>query len=350
MKRIGPIVMAVLVVLTVGVGGCGNSTTTTSGETGTTPTTVEQVPTTVEQVPTLKLGLMQGTQAFPIMVMQNMGFEQKYGFKLDITKMADPAAINTAIMSHQVDAGFYTWEPYALQRSRGQDQVAVAPSNYYVNQILVKKDSKLQSISDLRGKKLANAYPPGGNTLVFRYAVLKELGFDPFKENAINQAAAPLGIAALERGDVDAIFLGEPNVTSLLVSGKYRSIWTVADAFKRLNEAMPLQLTIISNDASVKNNGEALKRFAKAFSEAKDILATDDSVWPELAKVVGINTEEGANALREALQKNYVQEWNKTFLDAEVARSYKMSASFMPTDFLPVEMPDGVFSYDIYQK
>ena len=344
MKKISLIAFTILMsFIIVGCGAnknAGGQPTNSSGNTN-----QDQPPAT------LKIGVMQGAQSFPIAVIQNKGLDKKYGLKLEITPLAESGAIHTAIMSHKVDAVFSTWQAYAIQRSRGEDEVVIAPVNNYVSYVVVKKDSNINSMKDVRGKKIGTAYPPSnGTAIIFQYAVLKEFGFDPFKENNVNQGAAPLMLGLLEKGDIDAVYLGEPNATTAIVSGKYKKVWNVSDAYKHINERVPLQVSIVSTEVSLGKSSEALKNFVKAYAEAKDILVKDNSVWPELAKIVGIDTPEGVNTLRESLQPNYIQEWNETMINKEVETGYKMVDALKAKDFLPDKMPSNLFSYDIYKK
>ncbi|MDT3700972.1 MAG: ABC transporter substrate-binding protein [Thermincola sp.] len=354
MRKIMLVALSILMILIIG--GCGKTNTSAEKKVNTDPKTegtkqVETKQVETKQVETLKLGVMKGAQSFPISVIQTKGLDKKYGLKLEVKPLAESGAIHTAIMGHQVDAVFSTWQAYAVQRTRGEDEVVIAPMNNYVSYVHVKKDSKINSMKDLRGKKIGTAYPPSnGTVIIFKYAVQKEFGFDPFKENNVIQGAAPLLLGLLEKGEIDAVYLGEPQATSSLTGGKNKSIWNVSEAYKNIGERIPMQVSVVTTETSLKKSSEALKNFVKAYTEAKDILIKDNSLWPELAKNVGIDTEEGAKILRESLQPNYIQEWNEDMIKKEIEFSYKIVDAFKEKDFLPEKMPEGLFSFEIYKK
>lgn len=299
----------------------------------------------------LNIGVIRGTQFFPIAAMQNKGLEKKYGLDMKITPLASPSAIHIAITGHQVDAVFSTWQTYAVSRSKGGDQLVVAPVNFYVNGVIVKKESPAKSLKDLVGKKLGTSYGPGhGTSLILQYATLKEFGFDINSKVELREAAAPLLLGLLEKGELDAVYLGEPNLTKSLAGGKYRQIWDVEATFKKLGKPVPLQLCVVTTDPSLQTKKEAFKKFLAAYAEAKDILAKDNQIWKELAKEVGLQGDEEVETLKSNLQPSYVQTWNRGFIDNELKLNYEMTALQKEVKFIPDKIPEGFFSFGVYSK
>lgn len=299
----------------------------------------------------LSVGVLKGTQFFPIAAMQSKSLEKKYGLDLKIIPMASPAAIHIAITGHQVDAAFSTWQTYAVGRSKGADPLLIAPVNYYVNGIIVKKDSPAKSLKDLVGKKLGTSYGPGhGTALMLQYAAKREFGLDLNLQIEMREAATPLLLGLLEKGELDAVYLGEPNLTKSLAGGKYKQIWDVDETFKKLGKAVPLQLCVVTTDLAMKTKKEALKKFVAAYTEAKNILATDDQIWPELAKEVNLKGDEEVGLLKKSLQSSYVQTWNKSFVDSELKLNYEIADLQKGVKFIPDKIPDGFFSFSVYSK
>ena len=300
---------------------------------------------------TLNVGVLKGTQFFPIAAMQSKGLEKKYGLDMKIIPMASPAAIHIAITGHQADVLFSTWQTYAVGRSKGGDPLVIAPVNYYVNGIVVKKDSPAKSLKDLIGKKIGTSYGPGhGTALLLQYAAKKEFGFDLSTQIELREAATPLLLALLEKGELDAVYLGEPNLTKSLAGGKYKQVWDVDEAFKKLGKAVPLQLCVVTTDQAMKTKREALKKFVAAYAEAKNILMTDDQIWPELAKEVNLKGDEEVGLLKKSLQSSYVQTWNKSFVDNELKLNYEIADLQKGVKFIPDKIPEGFFSFSVYNK
>jgi len=300
---------------------------------------------------TLNIGVLKGTQFFPIAAMQSKGLEKKYGLDLKIIPMASPAAIHIAITGHQVDVAFSTWQTYAVGRSKGGDPLVIAPVNYYVNGIIVKKDSPAKSLKDLIGKKIGTSYGPGhGTALILQYAAKKEFGLDAATQFELREAATPLLLGLLEKGELDAVYLGEPNLTKTLAGGKYRQIWDVDVAFKNIGKVVPLQLCAVTTDQTMRTKKDALKKFITAYGEAKNILTTDDQIWPELAKEVNLKGDEEVGLLKKSLQSSYVQTWNKSFIDNELKLNYEIADLQKGVKFIPDKIPEGFFSFSLYNK
>ena len=300
---------------------------------------------------TLNIGVLKGTQFFPMAALQSKGLEKKYGLDLKIIPMASPAAIHIAISGHQADVVFSTWQTYAVGRSKGADPLVIAPVNYYVNGIIVKKDSPAKSLKDLIGKKIGTSYGPGhGTALLLQYAAKKEFGLDLSTQIELREAATPLLLGLLEKGELDAVYLGEPKLTKSLAGGRYKQIWDVDEAFKKLGKPVPLQLCVVTTDQALKTKKEELRKFVAAYGEAKNILTTDDQIWPELAKEVNLKGDEEVGMLRKNLQASYVQTWNKGFIDNELKLNYEIADLQKGVKFIPDKIPAGFFSFDVYSK
>lgn len=78
--------------------------------------------------------------------------------------------------------------------------------------ILTKKDSKISAPKDLEGKKVAILIPKGWQELTLNSTV-RAGGGDPSKVKYVSMPLPAMG-PALERGDIDAAYQGEPFVTT----------------------------------------------------------------------------------------------------------------------------------------
>jgi hypothetical protein len=100
----------------------------------------------------------------------------------------------------------------------------------------------------------------------------------------------------------------------------------------------------------MKTKREALKKFVAAYAEAKNILMTDDQIWPELAKEVNLKGDEEVGLLKKSLQSSYVQTWNKSFVDNELKLNYEIADLQKGVKFIPDKIPEGFFSFSVYNK
>src|SRR5262249_4367031 len=126
--------------------------------------------------------------------------------------------------------------------------------------IVVKKDSPIKTAADLAGHKVAvNTLKNIGDTTT-REAVRKA-GGDPTK---VNFAAMPLPNmgAALQGGQVDAIFVVEPFVTAALDAGGRVLSSVYAEAAPNLTVA-----TYFTSKQLISSNPDLVSRFVAAMKE-----------------------------------------------------------------------------------
>ena len=272
------------------------------------------------QLTKVRLAVLKGTQIFPVMVMLEQGFDKKYGIEVVTKDVASPDAINVAMRSGDVDACFNGWIESVKFRSQGVKVINTYPLSVFVNAVVTKKDSPLQKLDDIKGKRFGSFYNPGTITAgILRVTALKYHGFDPYKDTTLQQGAKPLIIGFLDKGDIDAIYLGEPDIAQLMGTGKYKSLATIADVYKAAGKEVPLQLVVEMYEEFAEKNPQAAKGFSAALQDSVNYLKTHPEIWPKLAKEVEITDQKSVDLLRESLSKAYVgKAWDKKAIDEAV--------------------------------
>ncbi|CAM4364867.1 phosphonate-binding protein [Bacillus manliponensis] len=126
-----------------------------------------------------------------------------------------------AMASKQVDVGFLPPTAYVLAKEKDAANVILQAQRYGVNdetgqpteelvdfyksQFVVKKDSNINSIEDLKGKKIGYQDVTSSAGYVWPAAVLMEKGIDPLKDvQPVTLKGHDQAIIALLNGDVDA--------------------------------------------------------------------------------------------------------------------------------------------------
>ncbi|WP_050183471.1 aliphatic sulfonate ABC transporter substrate-binding protein [Domibacillus robiginosus] len=123
-------------------------------------------------------------------------------------------------------------------------EIALSQDGLKANAILVKKESSVQSIEDLKGKKVAVA--KGSSGFDFLHKALKEAGVSP-DDVEIIQLQPDEAMPAFENGAVDAWSIWEPFVS----------------------------LQTIQNDAEILANGETLHLYSPSFTLARSGFAEE---------------------------------------------------------------------------
>ncbi|MCH5465208.1 phosphate/phosphite/phosphonate ABC transporter substrate-binding protein [Levilactobacillus tujiorum] len=155
------LVFTALLVLPATLAGCGKTTASTSGSKGYAPKKL-----TVEFVPSSNAGTIEA-KAKPLEGL----LKKQLGIPVKVSVSTDYNTIVEAMGSKKVDVGFLPPDAYVLAHKQYHDKVllqaqrfgVIEPGdkasdklvNFYRSQILVRKDSGIKSIKDLKGKKIA---------------------------------------------------------------------------------------------------------------------------------------------------------------------------------------------------
>ncbi|RCW41527.1 phosphate/phosphite/phosphonate ABC transporter substrate-binding protein [Paenibacillus prosopidis] len=157
----------------------------------------------------------------------------KLGIPVEVSISTDYNTIIEAMASKKVDIGFLPPTAYVLAKEKGAAEVILqaqrfgvqddtgAPTDqlvdFYKSMIIVKKDSDIKSIADLKGKKIAYQNVTSSAGFVWPAGLLLENSLDPLKDvSGVTVKGHDQGVIAVLNGDVDAaaIFQDARNVVS----------------------------------------------------------------------------------------------------------------------------------------
>lgn len=165
---------------------------------------------------------------------------KRLGIPVKVTVTTDYNSIIAAMKSKNLDLGFLPPTAYVLAHKQGAANVllqaeryGVNPANgkstnqlvdYYYSIMLVKKNSGINTVADLKGKKVAWQDPTSSAGYVWPAVYMKDHGVDAQKDvTGVQVQGHDKAIEALMNGDVDAaaVFLDARNI----VSKEYPDIW-----------------------------------------------------------------------------------------------------------------------------
>ena len=184
---------------------------------------------------------------------------------------------------------------YVLAAERGVAEAALVSVRFgtptYNGQIIVKKDSGISKIADLKGKSFGRPDPLSTSGWIIPMLTLRAAGVNPDKDlkEVIDAGSHDAVVAAVYNGDVDA--------------GA-----TYVDARTRVEKNFPdvmEKIVVIEVTPDIPNDGV---QFVK--SMPKEMRATIVKALLEIVK-----TEEGKNALKTAYQWTDLTEKDDTFYD-----------------------------------
>ena len=164
----------------------------------------------------------------------------KLGIPVSVSVSTDYNVIVEAMASKQVDVGFLPPTAYVQAKEKGAAEVLLQAQrkgvedetgaekdelvDFYKAMIIVKKDSPIQSVADLKGKKIAYQNVTSSAGFVWPAAAIMDAGLDPLKDvEPITVKGHDQGVLAVLNGDVDAaaIFQDARNI----VKGDYPTVF-----------------------------------------------------------------------------------------------------------------------------
>lgn len=267
----------------------------------------------------LRLGLLKfGTVAWEIEEIRRLGLDKEAGLKIEVVDLATNDAGKIALMSGAVDAIVSDWLWVSRQRAEGA-RISFLPFSSSVGAVLVPRDSPIQGLADLRGKRLGVAGGPLDKSWLLIRALARRQGIDLAREAEIVFAAPPLLNGQIESGRLDAV-LNFWHYAARLEAHGLRPIADVADAARGLglDPGLPWIGYVVAEQWDQAHPG-AVEAFFRASRQAKARLAASDEDWQALRPLMQAEDEASFAALRRLWRAGSPTAWGPAQMAAAEA-------------------------------
>jgi len=235
------------------------------------------------EMPVLKVAALEGgTVNWELNTIKHYGLDTAAGFDLEVVPVAGNPAAQVALQGGAVDAIVTDWFWVARMRAEEQDY-RFLPYSKAVGGLMVKPESGIAKLSDLKGRKIGIAGGPLDKSwLILRAYAQKEEGFDLAGESEQVFGAPPLIMQSALSGEVDAA-INFWHFMAKMEAGGMRPLVTVSDAAKALglDPDTPL-LGYVMPGKLVNEKPDLVAALAQASRAAKEKLATDDAAFARL--------------------------------------------------------------------
>jgi NitT/TauT family transport system substrate-binding protein len=157
----------------------------------------------------------------PLTLAERLGYFKEQGLDLTINDFAGGAQSLQALVGGSVDVVAGAYEHTIRMQAKGQDIRAVIELGRFPGMVLaVKKDkaAQVKSFKDLKGLKIG-VTAPGSSTNFFVMYLMVKAGLQPTDASYIRVGAGPTAVAAVKRGEIDAIVNLDPVITKLMQDG-----------------------------------------------------------------------------------------------------------------------------------
>jgi len=188
-------------------------------------------PAASQEPPPLRIGWVQAMANAPVLIAEEKGYFREEGLNVELKGFGDGPVIQQAVAAGEIDLAYIGAPPIYQWAARGLEAKIIAKVNYGQAALIAKADGPIQSLSDLKGKKLAGVNRGSGMDVLLRGFVLKETaGLDPDADLQLSQMPVGNMNAALDTGVVDAAFSWEPFISQSVLRGTGRVVFDVNGA------------------------------------------------------------------------------------------------------------------------
>jgi NitT/TauT family transport system substrate-binding protein len=205
----------------------------------------------------------------PLTLAERLGYFKEQGLNVTINDFAGGAQSLQSLVGGSVDAVAGAYEHTIRMQAKGQDIKAVIELGRFPGIVLaVKKDkaASVKSFADLKGMKIG-VTAPGSSTNFFVQYLMVKAGLRPDDASFIRVGAGSTVIAAIKRGDIDAVSNLDPAITKLQQDGDIAILAdsrTEEDNMKLFGGNNPAAVIYLKADF-IQKNPETTQRIVNAF-------------------------------------------------------------------------------------
>ena len=257
----------------------------------------------------IRLGVMAaGTLAWELAAMKNLGLLNNPDFSIETIPLANQQAGKIALQAGSVDMIVSDWIWVSSMRSDGNDYT-FSPFSNSAGGLLVASNSPINSLADLKGKKLGIA---GGeldkNWLLLQALGLKQ-GIDLNQSVEKIYAAPPLLNQQLSQGGLDAVLTYWQFAARLEAQG-YRQLLSGEEIILQLGiqESVP-SLGYVFKQSFAQQQPFALASFFTASKSARNSLCSVDSEWQKIISLTETDDQASQQKIRQRYCQGQVKHW-----------------------------------------
>jgi len=199
----------------------------------------------------VKLGVVTWIGYGPIYCAAAEGFYRKYGLDVKLVNFSDNSVMPGALQSGQIDASTLTYDQVIAANSRGWKLKVVMPVDYSVGGDAILATAGIQSVRDLKGRKVAFMAASPSDFLL-GYALARE-GLSERDVAPVN--TTPEGVVGIMAGgSTDAGVTYEPSVSVIAKAGggkRFHVLMSSRDARGMITDVLVLKDSVLARNPAL---------------------------------------------------------------------------------------------------
>ncbi|MCF6475713.1 transporter substrate-binding domain-containing protein [Nonomuraea sp. MG754425] len=236
----------------------------------------------------LLIGQYPGADSAPLFIAMERGFFKEEGLNVKQEPIQAPQAVLPKLSNGSMDIVLGSYATILVIQEQGTEKFKYIADSYQgaagAFGIMVKKDSPIKQVGDLKGKKIGVNALKGLGTLTMN-PHFKIAGLDPDKDIAYTEVPTTNWLSSLDKGDVDAVWMTDPYVSE---AKKTLGATMLLDTMSGPTDGLPIT-GWAATEKWVQTNPKTLAAFQRAMAKAQNIAATDRSavtkVLPTFTKI-----------------------------------------------------------------
>ena len=173
---------------------------------------------------TLGVGGKTALYYLPLTLCERLGYFKEQGLEVTINDFRGGAQSLQALVGGSVDVVTGAYEHTIRMQAKGQDIRAVIELGRFPGIVVgVRKSIPYQSAADLKGMKIGVS-APGSSTNFFVMYMMSKAGLKPADAAYIGVGIGPSVVAAIKKGDIDAVSNLDPMITKLEQDGDIKIV------------------------------------------------------------------------------------------------------------------------------
>jgi NitT/TauT family transport system substrate-binding protein len=227
-----------------------------------------------------------GTVSWVLDVILAHKLDKEVGITIKALELASPEAGKIALRGGSVDVVAADWLWVSRERELGA-KLVFYPYSTALGAVMVRENSSIETLADLRDKTLAVAGGPLDKSWLLLRAATKQKGVDLGTQAKVIYGSPSLLAGKMLHGDFDAT-LNYWNFSAHLEALGFRQLVSIDDLLSNFGVTGPLSMIgYVFDETWAAAHRETINRFLDITQKAKQILLKSDPEWDRIAPLVG---------------------------------------------------------------